>query len=156
MLFLNYFKTNASISLYPYYSIDTEYRVFYINGDCELIYGKQKPSITGDAIHTVAELVAEQVQLPDNKVVNENLQNIDLSYIPSNEEKVYISWKHNLSGGAVPEILGDCNLREKIKKLAKEAGKAMNIDYATIDIINTEDGNLYVMEVNSGCVCLNL
>lgn len=148
------FKTNPSISICPYYAINTEYRTFYIDGDCELIYGKHKPFVIGDGIHTLAELIVSQKELPDNSVVNNNLQSIDLSIIPSKEEKVYISWKHNLSGGAVPEILEDCELKNQIIDLAKKTAKAMNIDYATIDIINTEDGNLFVLEVNSG-VCMS-
>ena len=43
----------------------------------------------------------------------------------------------------------------EIEKLAIQAGKAMNINFATIDIIQTVDNNMYVMEMNSG-VCMDI
>ena len=41
-------------------------------------------------------------------------------------------------------------LYTQIEQLAIRAGKAMNINFATIDIIETTNGNLYVLEINSG------
>ena len=55
-----------------------------------------------------------------------------------------------MSGGATPTILQKGELYSKIESLAKMAGKAMNIRFATIDIIETMDNQLLVMEVNSG------
>lgn len=104
------FKTNDSLSICPYYDITTEYRTFYLNGECMLIYGKTKPFVVGDCSHTIAELITE-LNLPDNNIVEENIRNIETEYIPSNGEKVEISWKHNLSGGATSKILEDGPLK---------------------------------------------
>ena len=73
--------------------------------------------------------------------------------LTDNNEKVYLSWKHNLCGGAIPEILEKCELYSKLEKLAIKAAKAINITFATVDIIETEDNKLYVIEINSG-VCM--
>lgn len=143
------FKTQSSISICPYYDIITEYRTFYLDGKVYLIYGKTKPFIIGDGVKSVGELV-EGLNLPDKSVVQDNLNSLDLAYIPNKGEKVEISWKHNLSGGATPTILEKCDLYEKIEKLAIQAGKAINMNFATIDIIETTDHNLYVLEINSG------
>ena len=143
------FETQDSISICPYYDIKTEFRTFYLDGEVMLIYGKTKPSVVGDGKSSIGELV-EKLNLPDKSVVKDNLKELDLSYIPKSGEKVDISWKHNLSGGAVPEILQKGELYDKIEQLAISAGKAMNINFATIDIIETTDGNLYVLEINSG------
>lgn len=143
------FKTQDSISICPYYDIKTEYRTFYLDGEVKLIYGKTKPFVVGNGISTIGELVAE-LNLPDKSVVKDNLKDLNLSYIPTMGEKVDISWKHNLSGGAKPNILEKGELYEQIEQLAIRAGKAMNINFATIDIIETTDGNLYVLEINSG------
>lgn len=148
----NLFKTNSSLSICPYYDITTEYRTFYLDEECLLTYGKTKPFVIGDGVHTVADLIAK-LNLPDNNIVKENIGNIDTEYIPSSGEKVEISWKHNLSGGATPKILEDGALKTKIETLVKAAGHAMNIKFATIDIIQTSDNELLVMEVNSG-VCM--
>ncbi len=50
----------------------------------------------------------------------------------------------------MPEVLQKGELYNQIEKLAVSAGKAMNINFATIDIIKTVDGDLYVLEINSG------
>lgn len=146
------FKNHGSLSMCPYYDIDTEYRTFYLNGECLLIYGKSKPCVVGNGVQSVSDLIAK-LNLPNNNIVQENLHHIDLSYVPKLGEKYEISWKHNLSGGAIPTILEDCPLKEDISNLVKATGHAMNINFATIDVIQTTDKKLYVMEVNSG-VCM--
>ena len=146
---LKLFKTQGSISICPYYDIKTEYRTFYLDGEVKLIYGKAKPSVVGDGESTVGELVV-RLNLPDKSVVKDNLKELDLSYIPAVGENVDISWKYNLSGGAKPTILQKGELYTKIEQLAIRAGKAMNINFATIDVIETTDGNFYVLEINSG------
>lgn len=143
------FKTQNSVSVCPYYDIKTEYRTFYLDGEVKLIYGKTKPFGVGNGKSTIGELV-EELNLPDKSVVKDNLRDLDLTYIPTTGEKVDISWKHNLSGGAKPNILEKGELYEQIEQLAIRAGKAMNINFATIDIIETTDGSLYVLEINSG------
>ena len=67
------FRTHGSISLCPYYDIDTEYRTFYLDGNCYLVYGKTKPYVVGDGMHSVEQLLLIQnAYLPDNSVVKEN------------------------------------------------------------------------------------
>ena len=145
------FKSSPSISICPYYDIKTEYRTFYLNGEVKLIYGKTKPFVVGNGKSTMGELI-EALNLPDKGIVRENLGSIDFEYIPRDNEKVEISWKHNLSGGATPAILEKSELYDSIANLAIQAGHAMNMNFATIDVIQTADDELYVLEVNSG-VC---
>lgn len=148
------FNNHESLSICPYYDIKTEYRTFYLNGEVLLIYGKKKPFVIGDGKSTIGELI-ENLNLPDKKVVQDNLNILDMNYVPKDNEKIDISWKHNLSGGATPTVLEKGELYHRIESLAIKAGKAMNINFATIDIIQTADDNLYVMEVNSG-VCATI
>ena len=76
-------------------------------------------------------------------------------YKIENGEKVYTSWKHNLSQGAIPiQIDSNENHYQEIIELAQNAGNAIGITFATVDIALTTDDQLYVMEVN-GAVCLN-
>lgn len=137
-----------SVSICPYYNIKTEYRVFYLKGEVLLIYGKEKPYVIGDGRKNVSELIKE-IKLPDNNVTKENLKNIDMKYIPKKGEKYYISWKHNLSGGARATILEEGELHDRIKGVAIAAGKAINAGFMTIDIIQTIDDKIYVIEINS-------
>jgi biotin carboxylase len=62
------------------------------------------------------------------------------------------SWQHNLSQGAVAFEIPD-DEKEKIntlKILATRAANCIGITFATIDIAETPDGELAVMEINSG------
>lgn len=63
------------------------------------------------------------------------------------------SWMHNLANGARAKLVEDKQLLEKLHKMTKEVAKAMNIRFASIDIIQTKANEFYVMEVNSG-VCM--
>ena len=150
----NHFKTKGSVSICPYYDIKTEYRTFYLNGEILLIYGKTKPFVIGDGETSLGELIGK-LNLPNKEVVQDNLSMLDMTYVPKDGEKIEISWKHNLSGGATPTILEKGELYNKIENLAIQAGKAMNINFATIDVIQTKEDNLYVLEVNSG-VCATI
>ena len=147
-------QNNTSVSICPYYDIQTEYRTFYLKGEVLLIYGKTKPFVIGDGQSSLVKLV-QALNLPEKPIVQENLNSLDMAYIPKQGEKVEVSWKHNLSGGAKPTILEKGELYQRIERLAKEAGKAMNMNFTTIDIIHTTDNKLYVMEMNSG-VCADI
>lgn len=144
-------EQHKSVSICPYYDIKTEYRTFFLNGEILLIYKKAKPFVVGDGKTNLKELI-EKLHLPDKDIVKENLSTLDMDYVPKAGEKIEISWKHNLSGGAKPEILQKGELYKRVEDLAIQAGKAMNMNFTTIDIIQTVDNEFYVMEMNSG-VC---
>ncbi len=149
-----FYQKENSISICPYYDIKTEYRSFYLNGEVLLIYEKTKPFVIGDGKSTLGELV-EALHLPDKKVVRDNLILLDMGTVPQKGEKVDISWKYNLSGGATAKVLDKGELYQKIEPLVIKAGKAMNMNFATIDVIQTVDDELYIMEINSG-VCATI
>ena len=143
-------KNNSSISICPYYDIKNEYRVFYLRGEVLLIYKKIKPYVIGDGKKSLKELVSK-LNLPKNDIVKENLSKLDLNYIPENKEKVELSWKHNLSGGATPQIIEkNDKVYKEVERLAIKTGKTLNMLFATVDIIETNNDNFYVLEVNSG------
>ena len=146
-------ENKDSVSICPYVEIDYEYRVIILDGQVLYVYKKRKPYIIGDGIHTVQELIqdkySEQVQI----TLDEGL---DVKKIPKLGEEVAISWKHNLSNGAEPVLVdekSDRNL-EKIKEIAIQAGKAIGIRFATVDIALTSENELTVVEIN-GSVCMN-
>ena len=127
-----------------------EYRAFYLNGKILLIYEKEKPYIVGNGVETIKELV-EKLKLPHNKIVKENLEKLDLNYIPNQNEKIEISWKYNLTGGATARIVKKEDLIYKtIEELAIRTGKSLDLTFATIDIIKTKENEIYLLEVNSG------
>lgn len=143
-------EKNTSISICPFYDIKKEYRAFYLNGKILLIYEKEKPHIIGNGNDNVRTLV-ERLKLPDNEVVKNNLSKIDMDYVPKLDEKIELSWKHNLYGGATAKVINkEYENYTKIEELAIKAGKALDMTFASIDIIKTKKDQIYVLEINSG------
>jgi len=60
------------------------------------------------------------------------------------------NWRHNLTQGATAFELEDEKLLAKLQNLATYAATAININFATIDIVELQTGELQVMEINSG------
>jgi len=98
------FQEYPDAALSPYYEIENEYRVFFLNGNAMFAYGKAKKD----------------------------------------------SWQHNLSQGAIAFELRDEKIIAKVNGLAVRAAKCIGITFATVDIAETVDGELFVMEINAG------
>lgn len=81
-----------------------------------------------------------------------NNDKIDYSYIPEENEKFYLNWKHNLASGSTAEILSK---EDRFEEIVKNVSKLFNLKFASVDIIELENGELKIMEVNSGIVMKN-
>ncbi|MCL1883329.1 MAG: ATP-grasp domain-containing protein [Defluviitaleaceae bacterium] len=97
------FQNHPDAALSPYREIITEYRVFYLNGECRFAYGKSKGK----------------------------------------------SWQHNLSHGAKAFEISD-EKKAALYEIASRAAKCIGITFSTIDIAESPDEGLAVMEINSG------
>lgn len=138
---------NNSISICPFEEIKNEYRVIVLDNECLLCYMKELPKVVGDGIKTVGDFAWDlNIQKPDEK--------LDLNYIPKEGEEVCLSWKFNLSCGAIPKKIDDNLKKEKLEKIAIDTAKIMNIRFSSIDIIENIKGEFKVMEVNA-TVCMN-
>lgn len=143
---------NDTLSACPFLNIDFEYRVVYLCEEILFIYKKKKPFVIGDGNKTLQELINDKMKTYPNITL---IKDLDLQYIPKMGEEVIVSWKHNLNGGAVPILLKeDDEYKSKVEKIALEAGKALNITFATVDVAVTDKKEILVMEVNSS-VCMN-
>ena len=136
-----------SVSICPFYNIGYEYRAIYLDGNIEFCYKKEKPFVIGDGESTIKEL-SKKIYIKDFNL------DIDFDYIPQKNEKVELSWKHNLSLGGIASLEIDDETRKKVYNLAKRAGDSIGIKFASIDISETIDKELLVMEINSN-VCMN-
>ena len=60
-------------------------------------------------------------------------------------------WKHNLSGGAIPEIIQNKELEKQIHQIVKQTAKALNLRFASIDVIQTktEEKGIYFLHIYS-------
>lgn len=145
-------EKNDTLSACPYLDIDFEYRVVYLDGNILFVYKKRKPYVTGDGVNTIKKLI----DLKFKDVIKVDVsKSVDLDLIPQNGEDVTISWKHNLNNGAEPIMIDDSDeFLHEVKEVAKKAGKAVNIKFATIDVAVTSDKKALVMEINAS-VCMN-
>lgn len=138
---------NNSLSICPFENIKNEYRVIVLDNECLFCYKKELPKIIGNGIKTIGDFVSDlEIEHPDKK--------LDLDYVPKIGEEVCLSWKFNLSGGAIPKNVDDSKTKSIIEKIAKNTTEIINIRFASVDIIENYDGEFKVMEVN-GTVCLN-
>lgn len=133
-----------SISLCPFYKIENEYRVVILNNKIRLIYGKILPHIIGNNKNTIYELVEKL----NNKEIEID-KDINLNYIPKLNERINLNFKFNLSRGSTIFTNIDNELKNKLIEMAKQVIKITNINFASIDIIKTEN-ELLIMEANSG------
>lgn len=136
-----------SVSICPFYEIDYEYRAIFLDGEILFCYKKEKPYVIGDGKKNLKELIEEYS-------IENTYENLDLYGIPKKNEKIEIFWKHNLCLGGIPNLEIEDNTRKKVYELAKRAGNAIGIRFASVDIAETKEKELLVMEINSN-VCMN-
>ena len=145
------FKNNYSISLCPYYEIKNEYRIIILDNKVKLIFKKIQPIVYGNSINTIKELFM--------KLNPSYFNNIELPNTILDKDKEYIyDWKFNLSKGGTASFDIDISLKNKLSKLAIDVSNRVGITFASIDIIELVDGQLKVLEANSGVTldkCLN-
>lgn len=137
------FIKNYSISICPYYHIKNEYRLIVLNNEIKLIYKKISPTVYGDNVHSIKELLLN-FNYPFFK--DKALPNTILGL---NESYTY-DWHFNLSRGSIASLDISKKLKTKLSTIAKEVSKKTSIIFASIDIIETNDNDLLVLEVNSG------
>lgn len=142
-LFINQY----SLSLCPYYDILHEYRAIILNGECKLIYGKRRPLVIGNGKSSLLELAKNFNNEYFSKIEN---QTFDINYIPKKDEEVLLNFQFNLSKGSISFLEIDSNLKDKIINLAKNVANDLDIKFASIDIIETINHELLIMEANSG------
>ena len=143
---------NDTLSACPYIDISYEYRAIYLCGEIVYIYKKKKPYVTGNGNNTVKELILQKFS---EEMKIDICRDIDLNMIPDVGEEVTVSWKHNLSSGAEPIVIDETDQFVKdVRNIAKKAGDALNIKFASVDVVVTEKNEILVMEIN-GSVCMN-
>lgn len=143
---------NDSLSACPFTNIDYEYRTIYLNGEALYIYKKEKPYVIGNGTKTIQELINE-------KFGEENtldlIKDLDYNSILEYNVKKTVSWKHNLCNGANPILIDETDeFYSKVKDIAIRSAKAIDINFATIDIALTDNKELLVVEINSS-VCMD-
>ena len=139
-------KKHFSISLCPFYTVESEYRVIVLDNEVKVMYQKNRPMVVGDGIHTIRELLEEfNPFFFEEKELDDSFDQI-----LEKKKKFTYSWKFNLSQGSIPIEIDDELIKRKISNLALEISKNLGITFGSIDIIQTESDELLIMEANSG------
>lgn len=131
----------------PYIHALAEYRLFFLDNQILYAYKKERMHIICDGVSTVAEL------LMNNKI---NLSTItpdiylQFNKIYPQNHKLQLNWKFNLSQGAKCIPIENTALCKELTKIAVSAANAINIRFATIDILVDEFNNKQVLEINAG------
>lgn len=128
--------------------IINEYRCIVLDSHIEFIYRKHRPHVLGDGKSPLISLLAaSQFKLLKlKKELHDSLYNI-----PVKGEVTVLSDLHNLSNGASPEVISEKeDLFAQLKTMSLAAGKALNLNFCSVDIVLLKEGQLMVMEVNSG------
>ena len=145
------FVNNYSISMCPFYNIKHEYRVIMLEGKNKLLYAKYLPIVTGDGNKTIRQLLIEF----NYDYFIDKLKDSKYDRILANEEKFEYTWKFNLSQGSIAKKLNDKLLESKLIKIAKQVCDEINLKFGSIDIVQTTNNDLFVLEVNSGVMLEN-
>jgi len=144
------FSKADSMAVSPYYFVNNEYRVILLNGEVKLVYSKIRPHLIGDGQSTLLELYIKAIK--EKRLTPESIkqsESVNFDCILKKDEIYPLQWKHNLGQGATAEMLTDAAQLEILSELAKKAAKALQISFASVDIIEA-DSSLLVLEVNSG------
>lgn len=137
------FQNNYSISICPYYDIRNEYRVIILDNEVKLLFKKIKPTVIGDGISSLKELLF--------KFNKDYYDEMDIpNIIPKKGEIYQYDFKFNLSRGSIASTEIDEELKQKLIALALTITKKTGIRFASIDIIETINNELLVLEINSG------
>ncbi len=148
------FRHSRSMAVCPFYKIESEFRVIVFNNSIKLLYSKNIPYIMGDGKATIRQLIIKYTQEHTDYIYDFNIPEDDNLIVLNNSERYYLNWKHNLGQGAKPIIVDDKNIVENLSDLALRASSAVNIKFASVDIIKTNDIFL-VLEINSGIMMEN-
>lgn len=144
------YSTDEAFCLSPFRKNIREYRNIVLDGKCLLSYEKIIPFVNGDGVRTIIELLAEFINNAKNKslrqkpVFDESLT-VQFSKIPLKDEKVFLQWQHNRFLGTKYQKINSL----EIEKLSISAAKSIGARFVSVDIIESEQFGLEVLEINA-------
>jgi glutathione synthase/RimK-type ligase-like ATP-grasp enzyme len=147
------FSSSLGLAVSPYVEIENEVRVVLLDQHPLVVYGKNRPAVTGDGRRSLLELaLAATPAERRSTVLPDMLGDLDRAtldaLVPAGQRRV-LNWRHNLDSGAQPELLEQGNLRDACVELAVQAASAIGIRFGSIDVVQV-GGVLKILEINSG------
>ena len=149
----NIFSSSLGLAISPYVEIENEVRVVLLDHHPLVVYGKNRPAVTGDGKRSLLELaLAATPTERRSTVLSGMLGDLDRAaldaIVPAGQRRV-LNWRHNLDSGAEPELLQQGKVRDACVGIAVQAAKAIGIRFGSIDTVQV-GGTLKILEINSG------
>jgi D-alanine-D-alanine ligase-like ATP-grasp enzyme len=149
------FSLNLNLAISPHLEIENEVRVILVDDLPVIVYGKSRPSVTGDGVHSILELAlatmpAERLSAILPRIAG-YLDSATLDTILPSGQHHALNWRHNLDAGAEPVLLPQGAARERCVELAIAAAKSIDLRFGSIDVVQVDDA-WRVLEINSGVV----
>jgi glutathione synthase/RimK-type ligase-like ATP-grasp enzyme len=149
------FSLNLNLAISPYLEIKNEVRVILVDTLPVIVYGKSRPSVTGDGVRSILELAlatmpAERLSAILPRMAGD-LGSATLDTVLPSGQHHALNWRHNLDAGAEPVLLQQGETRERCVELAIKAAKSIDLRFGSIDVVQVDDG-WRVLEINSGVV----
>ena len=127
-------------------------RVILVDDLPLIVYGKSRPAITGDGVHSILELALAAMPAERLTAILPRLaDSASLSTVLPPGQHHALNWRHNLNAGAEPVLLQQGAVREHCVELAIKAAKSIDLRFGSIDVVQV-DGAWRVLEINSGVV----
>jgi glutathione synthase/RimK-type ligase-like ATP-grasp enzyme len=149
------FSLNLNLAISPYLEIKNEVRVILVDDLPVIVYGKSRPSVTGDGVHSILELAL--ATMPAKRLsailprMAGDLDSATLDTVLPPGQHHALNWRHNLDAGAEPILLAQGETRERCVELAIAAAKSIDLRFGSIDVVQVDD-DWRILEINSGVV----
>jgi glutathione synthase/RimK-type ligase-like ATP-grasp enzyme len=149
------FSLNLNLAISSYLEIKNEVRVILVDDLPVIVYGKRRPSVTGDGVHSILELAlatmpAERLSAILPRIAGD-LDSATLETVLPAGRHHPLNWRHNLDAGAQPVLLQQGEVRERCVELAIKAAKSIDLRFGSIDVVQVDDA-WRILEINSGVV----
>jgi glutathione synthase/RimK-type ligase-like ATP-grasp enzyme len=149
------FSLNLNLAISPYLEIKNEVRVILVDTLPVIVYGKSRPSVTGDGVHSILELAlatmpAERLSALLPRMIGD-LDSATLETVLPAGQHHALNWRHNLDSGAEPVLLQQGAVRERCVEIAIQAAKSIELRFGSIDVVEVDD-SWRILEINSGVV----
>ena len=146
---------DTAAAVCPYIEVESEWRVYVLNGEAKIVLRKVAPTIQGDGVHDVETLARREYRASDIDDLLEKSPQLAEEWnalgIPSEGRTIKLNWRNNLSQGASPNPVEPDTAPRKIVDIAIIVSKALGLVIGSIDILRSRE-SLYVLEVNAGAM----
>lgn len=157
----NYIAKNFEDIMVEKYVKGKEYRFTYLNGKIIAVSRRLKANVIGDGQHTVSELVDFKNKKREDNLAHRkiNLNNksrrvlsktgLTSDSVPAQGQLVYLRETSNISSGGDAIDVTD-QINPEIKNHIKNSVNVIKgMFFCGIDVIITEDGQPYIIEINN-------